>query len=175
MNIAKIKNLDIANGPGIRLSVFVSGCTRGCPGCFNTEAQDFGYGTPYTVNVESEITSMLENPNIAGLSLLGGEPLEPANQPTVRNIVNACKIVCPEKSIWLFTGYTFEELTSSLRNPYLDDILRTIDVMVDGPFIQSRSNLMLKYRGSENQRLLDVPKSLETGYPVYWKDKFDLF
>lgn len=173
MNIAKIKNLDVANGPGIRVSVFVSGCTRKCPGCFNEEAQDFNYGKPYTIDIETDIMLFLENPHIAGLSMLGGEPLEPANQPEVRNIINAAKIVCPEKSIWLFTGYRFEELTNELANPYVNDILRNTDVLVDSPFILSKKNLMLKYRGSDNQRLIDVQRSLKEKTLTFWEDKYD--
>ena len=174
MNIAQIKHLDIANGPGVRVSVFVSGCTRMCKGCFNAVAWDFDYGYQYTAAVEADIMTKLSHPDVRGLSILGGEPFETKNQPGVKTLVNAAATLFPEKDIWMFTGYTLEELLhSGVETPYVTDILKHVAVLVDGPFILEKKNLMLKYRGSENQRLIDVPKTLEAGKVIFWKDKYD--
>lgn len=172
MRIAQIKNLDVANGPGVRVSVFVSGCTRHCPGCFNEVAQDFDYGTPYTGYLEDSIVKLLVNPRVSGLTVLGGEPFEPANQPTVSRMIERVRKEVPEKSIWVFTGYTIDELLTS-RLAHTMNILQNIDVLVDGPFRLELKNLMLKYRGSENQRLIDVRMTLDIGKVVLWQDKYD--
>lgn len=172
MNISAIHNLDVANGPGIRVSVFVSGCTRKCPGCFNQVAWDFDYGTVYDSVVEHNIIELLGNPHIAGLSILGGEPLESRNQSAVARLIRAARDAYPDKTIWLFSGYTIEELY--LNNPPdadLMSILKNIDVLVDGPFLQDRRNLALQFRGSSNQRLIDVPRTIQAHQIILWSSE----
>jgi anaerobic ribonucleoside-triphosphate reductase activating protein len=174
MNIANIKNLDIANGPGVRVSVYVSGCTRKCPGCFNEVAWDFDYGEPYDEGVLLRIIHMLSNPHVRGLSLLGGEPFEPKNQKEVYYLLSTVVRLLPGKDIWCFTGYTIEQLLcSGVSTPYVKDILDCIDVLVDGPFQIEKKNLLLKYRGSENQRLIDVQRTLMKGETIFWEDKYN--
>lgn len=173
MNIAEIKRLDIANGPGIRTSVFVSGCTRRCEGCFNQAAWDFSYGTLYTEETEQNILDMLSYPYVQGLSILGGEPFESKNQEGVSRLVQAVCSAFPDKDIWCFTGYTLDELMSpDACTAAIRQILNRIDVLVDGPFIQSKKNLMLTYRGSENQRLIDMEHTRQTGHIQLWKNRF---
>ena len=173
MRIAEIKNLDIANGPGGRVSVFVSGCNRHCPGCFNEIAWDFNYGVQFDDSVLDSIRSLLSNEKIAGISILGGEPFEIRNQPGVASIIDMTKIEFPEKNIWCFTGYTIDELLNSeVSTVFTQDVLSKVDVLVDGPFIQAQRNLMLQYRGSENQRLIDVPETLKSSKVVLWKDDY---
>lgn len=174
MNIAQIKNLDIANGPGCRVSVFVSGCTRRCEGCFNSVAWDFDYGEPFNVGTMIRIINLMLNPRISGLSVLGGEPFEPRNQKEVLGLMRSVKQSVPDKDIWCFTGYKLEQLLSDDSNmKYAREMLELIDVLVDGPFIQEQKNLALKFRGSANQRLIDIPASLANGSVVTWTDKYD--
>ena len=173
MNIAQIKNLDIANGPGCRVSVFVSGCTRGCEGCFNSVAWDFDYGEPFTADTIDYILKLLSPDHIQGLTLLGGEPFEPQNQPAVVELLRQIKAKYPQKSIWAFSGYLFDKdiLPGNLGDPAITrEYLSYLDVLVDGPFVQAKKNLTLRFRGSENQRLIDVPASLKTGTVVLWED-----
>lgn len=173
MNIAEIKRLDIANGPGVRTSVFVSGCTRQCEGCFNRAAWDFNYGTLYTEETEQYILEVLGYPYVQGLSILGGEPFEFKNQAEVSRLVQTVYRAFPDKDIWCFTGYTLDELMSpGVCTAAVLQILNRIDVLVDGPFIQSKKNLMLNYRGSENQRIIDMEPTRKTGCIQLWKDKF---
>lgn len=172
MNIATIKPFDIANGPGVRVSVFVSGCTRHCDGCFNAEAWDFDYGTHY-VDVKNQILELLSNPRIKGLTVLGGEPFEPPNQPGVSDLVQSVSVGLPDKDIWCFTGYTIEELTSpELITNHITDILTLVDVLVDGPFIREQKDLMLKYRGSGNQRIIDMNRTREQNKIELWNDRY---
>lgn len=152
MKYADIKNYDIANGPGCRVSLFVSGCRQHCPGCFNEEAQSFDYGTEYTAETHLKLLMMLRDEHIAGLSILGGEPFEPENREWLLRLCSAAKYMYPQKDIWVWTGYMFENLCDLLIFDY-------VDVLVDGPFIQEKKNLSLAYRGSENQRVIDVKKS----------------
>lgn len=174
MNIAQIKNLDIANGPGCRVSVFVSGCTRMCKGCFNAVAWDFDYGEQFDDETIIRIINLMLNPRISGLSVLGGEPFEPKNQKDVLLLMRSVKQSVPDKDIWCFTGYTFEQiLYSGITTPYTDEMLRLIDVLVDGPFILEQKNLALKFRGSTNQRIIDVQSSLRQGKAIIWKDRYD--
>lgn len=173
MNYAQIKNNDIANGPGIRVSLFVSGCTHRCPGCFNEVAWDFEYGQPFTQDTINMILDMMSPDRIRGLTLLGGEPFEPQNQGPVLELLRQIKEKYPDKSIWAFSGYLFDRdiLAGRLGDWEITrEYLSYLDVLVDGPFIQSRKNLSLRFRGSENQRLIDVPASLQTGTVVLWKD-----
>ena len=170
MNYATIKNCDIANGPGVRVSLFVSGCTHRCKGCFNEVAWDFDYGQPFTEAVEESILDMLRPAYIRGLTLLGGEPFEPQNQAAVVQLLRKIKKELPEKSIWAFSGYLFEKDILSGRLGDCGEYLSYLDVLVDGPFVEAKKNLSLRFRGSENQRLIDVPASLAAGKTVLWQD-----
>ena len=173
MNYAQIFEADIANGPGCRTSLFVSGCTHHCPECFNQETWDFCYGKAYTSEVEGHIMETLRAPYIAGLSILGGEPMEPVNQKAIRPLVERVKKEYPGKSIWIYSGYTFEELADpENRRCHSDDtmaILQAIDVLVDGEFKIEKKNIKLLYRGSENQRILDMKETMKTGSIVLTK------
>ena len=170
MNYATIKNCDIANGPGVRVSLFVSGCTHRCPGCFNEVAWDFDYGEPFTEAVMDSILEMLRPDYIRGLTLLGGEPFEPQNQGPVVELLRRIKREMPEKSIWAFSGYLFDKDILSGRIGDCREYLSYLDVLVDGPFVLAKKNLSLRFRGSENQRLIDVPASLAAGEVVLWED-----
>ena len=170
MYYATIKNCDIANGPGVRVSLFVSGCTHHCPECFNKVAWDFCYGQPFTEETIQTILDMLRPAFIRGLTLLGGEPFEPQNQGAVVELLRAVKKELPGKNIWAFSGYLFEKDILSGRLGDCSEYLSYLDVLVDGPFIKEKKNLSLRFRGSENQRLIDVPKSLAAGKTVLWED-----
>ena len=173
MNYATIKNCDIANGPGVRVSLFVSGCTHHCKGCFNEIAWDFDYGEPFTQETIDFIINMLRPAHIKGLTLLGGEPFEPQNQGPIVELLRRVKKELPGKSIWAFSGYLFDKDILSGRLGAWEitrEYLSYLDVLVDGPFIESKKNLSLRFRGSENQRLIDVPASLEQGKVVLWED-----
>ena len=170
MNYATIKNCDIANGPGVRVSLFVSGCTHRCPGCFNEVAWDFDYGQPFTEETIESILNMLRPAHIRGLTLLGGEPFEPQNQPAIVELLCRVKQELPEKSIWAFSGYLFDKDILSGRLGDTREYLSYLDVLVDGPFVQAKKNLSLRFRGSENQRLIDVQKSLASGEVILWED-----
>ncbi len=170
MHYATIKNCDIANGPGVRVSLFVSGCTHRCPGCFNAEAWDFDYGQPFTQQTVEDILDMLRPAYIRGLTLLGGEPFEPQNQEPILELLRRIKRELPEKSIWAFSGYLFDKDILPGRLGDTREYLSYLDVLVDGPFIQEKKNLALRFRGSENQRLIDVPASLAAGTIVLWQD-----
>ena len=173
MNYAAIKNCDIANGPGIRVSLFVSGCTHRCPGCFNEVAWDFDYGQPFGQDTIDMILDMMKPAHIKGLTILGGEPFEPQNQEAVVELLRQVKSQYPEKSVWAFSGYLFErDILSGRLGPWAvtEEYLSYLDVLVDGPFVQAKKNLSLRFRGSENQRLINVPASLEQGEIVLWED-----
>ena len=170
MNYATIKNCDIANGPGVRVSLFVSGCTHRCPGCFNEVAWDFDYGEPFTEAVMESVVDMLRPSYVRGLTLLGGEPFEPQNQGAVVELLRKIKQELPEKSIWAFSGYLFDRDILSGRLGDCSEYLSYLDVLVDGPFVEEKKNLSLRFRGSENQRLIDVPASLASGETVLWED-----
>lgn len=159
MYYGAIKNLDVANGPGVRVSLFVSGCRNHCKGCFQPETWDFEYGQEFTDDTINELLNLLDNHHVAGLSILGGDPLEPENRDVVGKICYIVRAFRPGKSIWLWTGYLWEDIKD-----WPD--LRYVDVLVDGPFIQEQKNLCLAYRGSENQRVIDVRKSFEEGHIV---------
>ena len=171
MNYATIKNCDIANGPGVRVSLFVSGCTHRCPGCFNEIAWDFDYGEPFTQKTIDSILDMLRPAYIRGLTLLGGEPFEPQNQGAVLELLRQVKRELPDKSIWAFSGYLFDRDICSGRLGDTSEYLSYLDVLVDGPFVEAKKNLSLRFRGSENQRLIDVPASLRAGRIILWDDK----
>ena len=173
MNYAEIKNLDIANGPGLRVSLFVSGCTHHCKGCFNPESWDFNYGQPFTEATEEELLSLLENEHIRGLSLLGGEPFEPANQAVLAPFLLRVKAKYPYKDVWCYSGYNFEQdmLTGNL-GPWeiTEQMLNCIDVLVDGEFVIELKNPKLRFRGSANQRVILVQESLKEDRIVQWDD-----
>lgn len=174
MNYATIKPVDIANGPGVRVSLFVSGCTHRCKGCFNEEAWDFKFGTPFTEETQKQLLSGLDHDYIEGLTLLGGEPMEPSNQEGLLPFIKAVREQLPEKTIWCFTGYDFEKdiLGRMMESsPVTRELIPLFDVMVDGKFVQEKKNLSLKFRGSENQRVLNVKKSLEEKRAV-WMEEF---
>jgi anaerobic ribonucleoside-triphosphate reductase activating protein len=171
MNYATIKWADVANGPGVRVSLFVSGCTHHCPGCFNEEAWDFGYGQPFTAEEEDRIVAALAPAYMKGLSLLGGEPFEPANQRGLLPLLRRVKETYPDKEIWCYSGYTLDEelwKNSRARCEVTDEMLSYIDVLVDGRFVQEKKDLSLRFRGSSNQRIINVPKSLAAGEVVLW-------
>lgn len=173
MNYATIKNCDIANGPGVRVSLFVSGCTHRCKGCFNEVAWDFNYGQPFTQQTIDQILEMMKPGYIKGITLLGGEPFEPQNQPALVNLLRQIKSVYPDKTVWAFSGYLFDKdiLPCRLGDPAVTkEFIRYIDVLVDGPFVLEKKNLSLRFRGSTNQRIIHVPSSLETGQIVLWED-----
>ena len=173
MNYATIKNCDIANGPGVRVSLFVSGCTHRCPGCFNEIAWDFHYGEPFTQETVDSILAMLKPDYIRGLTLLGGEPFEPQNQGPILDLLRQVKAAYPKKNIWAFSGYLFDRdiLSGRLGDWEITrEYLQYLDVLVDGPFVEAKKNLSLRFRGSENQRLIDVPASLAAGEIILWQD-----
>lgn len=169
MNYGAIKKTDIANGPGVRVSLFVSGCTHRCKGCFNQETWDFGYGNPFTDDTQRELLEALSPSYIAGLSVLGGEPFEPQNQRELLPFLQKVRELRPSKSIWVYSGYLFDtELLGESRAhcEVTDEILRLIDVIVDGEFIEEQKNITLRFKGSENQRIIDVKRSLAAGAVV---------
>lgn len=173
MHYAKIKNLDIANGPGLRVSLFVSGCTHRCKGCFNPESWDFSYGQPFTQATQDKLLALLGGEHIRGLSLLGGEPFEPANQAALLPFLRRVKKEYPAKDIWCYSGYNFEKdmLTGNL-GPWeiTEELLSYIDVLVDGEFVLDLKNPNLRFRGSANQRVICVQQSLAQDEVVLWDD-----
>lgn len=163
MNYGTIKHLDIANGPGCRVSLFVSGCRNHCKGCFQPETWDFGYGQEFTSETLQELLRLLDDPHVAGLSILGGDPFEPENQQCVYDICRAVRErFGNSKTIWVWTGYYWEDLCDS-------PVMKYIDVLVDGPFIEELRDLTLFYRGSGNQRVIDIFESSTCGCPIRWK------
>lgn len=164
MNYANIKFNDIANGEGVRVSLFVSGCTHHCKNCFNPETWDFNYGKPFTLDVQDKILKELEPSHINGLTLLGGEPMEPSNQKGLLDFIKKVKATYPNKSIWCYTGYLFDkELLnqSRARCQFTDEVLKYIDILVDGEFKEELKDITLRFKGSSNQRVIDVQQSLK--------------
>lgn len=170
MNYCNIKRRDIADGIGVRVTLFVSGCTHHCKGCFQPETWDFTYGRPFDAAAEDAICSELALPFVNGLTLLGGEPFEPDNQRGLLSLLREVKQNFPDKTVWAYSGYTWEELTgdSRARCEVTDEVLTHIDVLVDGEFVEEQKDITLRFRGSRNQRILDVPRSLASGKPVEW-------
>lgn len=174
MNYGEIKTFDIANGEGVRVSLFVSGCTHHCKNCFNAETWSFDFGKPFTAETEEYLLSQLEPYYIDGLSLLGGEPFEPRNQEALLPFLRRFREKFPEKTVWCYTGYLFDkELLgeSRARCGYTDEMLGYIDVLVDGEYVDELRDIRLQFRGSSNQRIIDVPRSLETGTVVEYIPK----
>lgn len=165
MNFATIKPVDIANGEGVRVSLFVSGCRHGCKNCFNPEAWSFTYGNPFNQQTIDSLLQALKPDHISGLTLLGGEPFEPENQQGLLELVKQVKKAYPNKNIWCFTGFLLDyELLGKSRavTPYTKELLSYIDVLVDGRFVEELKDITLKFRGSKNQRIIDLPKTLQT-------------
>ena len=175
MNYGEIKKTDIANGIGVRVTLFVSGCTNHCEHCFQPQTWDFDYGQPFTSETEQQLLDLLAPSYIQGLTLLGGEPFEPQNQRELLPFVRNFKALYPAKTVWCYSGYTWEQLTGKEPSParceVTDELLALLDVLVDGRFVQAEHDISLRFRGSRNQRLLDVPKSLAAGQPVWWEDE----
>ncbi len=174
MNYADIKLFDAANGPGIRISLFVSGCTHRCKGCFNQEAWDFSYGKAFTKKETDYIIEQLAPAHISGLTILGGEPMDPANQPGILPLLRKVREVYGNtKSIWIFTGYLFDRdiLGTMVKElPCTEEILKYVDVMMDGPFIEERKDLNAYFRGSDNQRAILVQETLaDNGELHFWQ------
>ena len=165
MNYGNIKPLDVANGEGIRVSLFVSGCRNHCENCFQPETWDFCYGHPYTVETEERILSLLEPFYVDGLTLLGGEPFEPENQRELVKLLRRMRAERPGKTVWCYSGYTLEQMQSG-NHPHCeatDEMLGLIDVLVDGRFVEKLKDISLKFRGSSNQRIIDVKRTMNTG------------
>lgn len=157
MNYAKIRKFDVSNGPGVRATLFVSGCTNNCKGCFNKELQDFNYGEKWTKEIEDEFILQVKNTNIVGVNILGGDPMDQMGDDSLLNLLQRIKNET-NKSIWLWSGYTYEDILSSDKK---SNILHYVDVLIDGRFELDKRNISLKYRGSINQRVIDVAKSRE--------------
>ena len=173
MNYAIIKWTDIANGEGVRISLFVSGCTHRCKTCFNSVAWDFSYGELFDENVQEQIIEGLKSDYVAGLSLLGGEPLEPQNQEALYPFIKRVREKFPNKTIWCYTGFVLDERTGSLTNAtkntlYTQRLISLFDVLVDGPFVEELKDIRLKFRGSSNQRVIDVKKTLASNQVVLY-------
>lgn len=171
MNYADIKQYDVANGPGVRVSVFVSGCTHYCKGCFNEEAWDFNYGKPFTEETIETVLEYMKPSYVKGLTVLGGEPMEPRNQPAVHALLKRVREVYPEKSIWLFSGYDYEkDILGRMWEeiPETREILTCLEVLVDGEFVEELKNLSLRFKGSSNQRTILVQESLDSGKIVLY-------
>lgn len=176
MNYAAIKYYDIANGEGVRTSLFVSGCRHHCRDCFNAEAWPFDYGKPFTEDVEDAIISSLSPYYIAGLSVLGGEPMERENQDSVLSFLRKVREAYPDKSIWLYSGFTYEEICGTVPSrafsPVSEEILSLCDVLVDGRFRIEEKDISLQFRGSRNQRIIDLKRTRASGIISLWKDSF---
>ncbi|SFE84296.1 anaerobic ribonucleoside-triphosphate reductase activating protein [Peptostreptococcus sp. D1] len=166
MNYSKINITDIANGPGVRVSLFVSGCRNRCPGCFNPETWDFNHGEKFTLSTISNLLSALDKSYISGLTILGGDPLEPENLGVVTQICKIIKTINCDKTIWIYTGYTYENFKDI-------ELLKYVDVVVDGKFIESQKDISLQFRGSKNQRIIDIKATKSTGDIEMWITKTD--
>lgn len=174
MYYGEIKNCDIANGEGVRVTLFVSGCTNRCKGCFQPQTWDFCYGQPFTVETEERLLSLLSPSYISGLTLLGGEPFEPENQRALVPFLRRIRAAYPQKTIWGFSGFTYEELTTDGTHPrceVTDEMLSLLDVLVDGRFVEERKDISLRFRGSSNQRLIDLNATRTAGELRFLPDR----
>lgn len=174
MHYGEIKNCDIANGLGVRVTLFVSGCTNRCENCFQPQTWAFDYGTPFTRETEDELLRLLAPAYINGLTLLGGEPMEPENQRALLPFLRRVRETLPTKTIWAYSGFTWEELHTPGAHPrceVTDELLPLLDVLVDGRFVQALHDISLRFRGSSNQRIIDVPKTLACGTITLWEEK----
>lgn len=173
MYYGNIKDCDIANGEGVRVTLFVSGCTNHCENCFQPETWAFDYGEPFTADTEEKLLKMLSPAHINGLTLLGGEPFEPKNQRALLPFLRRVRAELPQKSVWAFSGFTWEELHTAGHYAcceVTDELLSLCDVLVDGRFVQAEYEIGLRFRGSRNQRIIDVPKTLQSGKLTLWQD-----
>lgn len=172
MNYSLVRSCDIANGPGVRVSLFVSGCTHHCPGCFQPETWNFSYGQPFICKTQYWIFSLLQPEYIDGLTILGGEPLEPGNQRELLPFVEMVRREFSNKTIWVYTGFTLEELQARTgeHGAVTESLLSQIDILVDGPFIEAKKDLRLKFCGSSNQRLIDLRKTEAAGKIILWEE-----
>lgn len=170
MNYGEIKKVDIANGPGTRVSLFVSGCTHYCKNCFNPDTWDFNFGAPFTVQTEEEILEALQPAYIHGLTVLGGEPMEESNQRGLLSLLRRVRSEYPKKNIWCYTGYVLADLLPGGRACFdvTAELLSYITVLVDGAYVEEQHNISLRFRGSENQRLIDLKPTLRSGSVVLW-------
>ena len=173
MNYATIKKRDIANGVGVRVSLFVSGCTHHCKNCFNKETWDFNFGKEFDIVAENNIIELLKPNYVHGITVLGGEPFEPENQPALLQFLKRIKEIYPKKTIWCFTGFTIEELLGNSRAncEHTVELLKLIDVLVDGRYIDELRDITLKFRGSKNQRIIDMNKTREALKVVLWEEE----
>lgn len=174
MNYSSIKYCDIANGEGVRTTLFVSGCSHHCKGCFQPETWAFDNGKEFTGPVENEIITSLDHGYIDGLTILGGEPMEPENQRGLLELARAAKAAHPEKTIWCYTGDVYEELVdpeSPRHTEHTDELLTLIDVLVDGPYIEDLHDITLRFRGSSNQRVIDLNETRKAGKVMLWEDE----
>ena len=174
MHYGNIKFCDIANGEGVRTVLFVSGCTHHCDECFQPETWNFTYGQPFTQQVADEVIESLKPGYITGLTLLGGEPMEPANQPELAALAARVKAACPGKTIWCYTGDVYEDLidpASPRHTAFTEQLLANIDVLVDGPYEKELHSIALRFRGSSNQRIIDMPATRVAGHVVLWEDE----
>ena len=174
MHYAAIKRRDIADGPGVRVSLFVSGCTHRCKGCFNEEAQNFSYGEPFTPAVEEALLEDLAPDYVDGLTLLGGEPFEPVNQRALLPFLRRVRERFPQKDVWAYTGYVYEDellRESRARCEVTDELLSLVDVLVDGEFVEEEKDITLLFRGSANQRLIDLKATRAAGAVVLWQPR----
>lgn len=174
MYYAAIKKADIANGIGVRVSLFVSGCRNRCKGCFQPETWAFDYGTPFGTDTEEELMTALSQSYVDGLTLLGGDPFEPENQAGLVGFVRRFKSALPAKTLWVYSGYTLEELcyrNSRCHTEYTEELLQLTDVLVDGRFVEELYDISLRFRGSSNQRIIDMKKTRESGEIALWQDK----
>ena len=176
MHYGELKKCDIANGAGVRVTLFVSGCTNRCEGCFQPQTWDFCYGKPFTADTEAEIFAELDKSYVDGLTLLGGEPFEPKNQPTLTALLRRVKAQYPHKTVWCYSGYTYEAdlLAHRVGEPEtIDRMLGCIDILVDGRFVEAKKSARLRFRGSANQRIIDVRASLAAGQTILWEGMND--
>ena len=173
MYYGEIKNCDIANGEGVRVTLFVSGCTNHCKNCFQPQTWDFCYGQPFTAETEQHLLDLLAPSYIQGLTLLGGEPFEPENQRVLVPFLRRVKSLYPQKTVWAFSGFTLEEMQREGSHPrceVTDEFLSMLDVLVDGRFVEELKDISLRFRGSSNQRLIDMKKTLAAGEIVLLPD-----
>ena len=172
MNYGNIKRRDIADGVGVRTTLFVSGCTHHCKNCFQPETWDFAYGRPFTAGTEAELLDELSHDFIDGLTLLGGEPFEPDNQRALLPFLRRLRAALPGKTVWAYSGYTLEELTGAVpsraRCEVTDEMLSFVDVLVDGEFVEALKDITLRFRGSSNQRIIDLPATRAAGRVALW-------
>ena len=173
MHYGTVKKFDVANGEGIRTTLFVSGCRNRCKNCFQPETWDFNYGKSFTSDVEAEIFNSMTNPSVRGITVMGGEPMEPENQREILPFLRRFKEKFPDKTVWLYTGNLYEELTGKLGEHYkciqcTEELLSYVDVLVDGRFVEEEKRLGLRFRGSANQRVIDMNETRKNGEIIIW-------